>query len=360
VGQNNFDEIRYDYYRDATVIVEAFKGDQYDYREENSAKNWATAYDFPAAKDGRVTLEKFPDQGRGIMQAFVFNTRRDKFKDPRVRRAFNLAFDFETLNKTIFYGQYQRIDSYFFGTDLASSGLPQGEELAILESVRDKVPPEVFTTPYKNPVNDTPQAVRANLREAMRLLKEAGWEIRGDRLTNVKTGEPMTVEYLYDDPSSERLFGIYKPALQRLGIEVTLRSVDEAQYINRLRSRQFDMVTGLWAESLSPGNEQREFWGSAAADRPGSRNLIGIKDAGVDALIDRIIYAKSRDELVAATHALDRVLLAHNYVVPQFSIDYDRTVRWNRFGHPDKLPPRGSLFPTVWWYDQAKAAAVQP
>ncbi|MDX6804495.1 extracellular solute-binding protein [Terrihabitans rhizophilus] len=354
-GTNNFDTVRYDYFRDQTVLVEAFKGDQYDYRLENSAKNWATSYDFPAARDGRVILEKFPDQGSGIMQGFAFNLRRDKFKDPRVRRAFNLAFDFEDLNRTLMFDQYERIGSYFHGTDLASSGLPSGKELEILESVRGKVPESVFTTPYANPVGGSPEKTRANLREAARLLKEAGWEVRDGRLTNAATGEPMTVEYLYVDPSAERTVSLLRPALQRLGIQMSMRTVDDSQYVNRVRSHDFDIITAGFPESLSPGNEQREFWGSEAADREGSRNVIGIKDPAVDALIDRVIYANSREDLVAATKALDRVLLANNYVVPQFAISYDRTARWNRFARPANLPPRGSLFPTVWWWDEAAA-----
>lgn len=358
VGTNNFDELRFDYFRDSTVLVEAFKGGQYDWREENSAKNWATAYAFPAVDQKRVILEKFTDSQSGRMQGYAFNTRRDKFRDPRVRRAFNLAFDFEEINKTIMFGQYVRIDSYFSGTDLASKGLPEGKELEILESVKDKVPPEVFTTPYANPIGGSPEKTRENLREAVRLLKEAGWEVKDRALTNVKTGERMTVEMIYGDPSAERILSFYVPALERLGIKVTQRLLDDSQYVNRIRSFDFDMVTVGWGQSLSPGNEQRDQWGSEAADREGSQNFVGIKDAGVDALIDRIIFARDRDELIAATKALDRVLLAHNYVVPQFTTLQDRTARWNRFSRPDNMPPRGALFPTLWWWDADKAKAT--
>src|SRR6266508_478980 len=236
VGRDNFDELRFEYFRDATVAIEAFKADHIDWRTENSAKNWATAYDFPAVKDKRVLLEEFPIRDRGIMQAFAFNTRRDKFKDPRVRRAFNFAFDSEEMNKQIFFGQYTRIKSYFEGTELASSGLPQGQELAILEAVRDRVPPEVFSAAYTNPVSGSPDKVRANLREAVRLMKEAGYEVRDHRLVNVKTGEPLTVEFLSEDPSFERVILFYKPSLERLGVTVAVRTVDDAQYENRLRS----------------------------------------------------------------------------------------------------------------------------
>jgi microcin C transport system substrate-binding protein len=291
------------------------------------------------------------------MQAFAFNTRRAKFQDPRVRLAFNFAFDFEEMNKQIFFGQYKRIASYFQGTELASSGLPAGRELEILETVRDNVPAEVFTTVYSNPVGGNPQAVRGNLREAVRLFKEAGYEIRNERLVNGKTGEPYTIEFLADDPSFERVFLFYKPSLDRLGVGVTVRTVDDAQYENRLRSRDFDVITASWGESLSPGNEQRGYWGSQAADQPGSLNLVGIKNPAVDAMIDQVIFAKSRDDLVAATRALDRVLLWNHYVVPQWTYGKVRSARWDRFGRPDPLPKYGaSGFPMVWWWDADKAA----
>jgi microcin C transport system substrate-binding protein len=357
VGKNNFGEIRSEYFRDATVMLEAFKGDQLDFRQENVARNWATAYDFPAVRDGRVVLEEFPERSRGIMQAFVFNLRKSKFQDERVRRAFNFAFDYEDINRTLFFGQYERIDSFFEGTELAAEGLPQGKELAILESLRDKVPPEVFTATYRNPVGGNAEAQRANLRRAFDLLKEAGYEQRGRQLVHAKTGEPLTVEFLGFDPSFERYVLPYKQALERLGIGAGVRLVDAAQFQNRLRSFDFDIVTAGWAQSLSPGNEQRNYWGSDAADRPGSRNLAGIKDAAIDALIDRVIFAADRDELVAATRALDRVLLAHHYVVPQWTYNKERTARWNRFTRPQELPRYGaSSFPTVWWYDEALAA----
>jgi microcin C transport system substrate-binding protein len=360
IGRENFDEIRYEYYRDQQVALEAFKGDQIDFRIENSAKDWATAYDIPAVAEKRIVKEEFPIRDRGNMQGFVLNTRRAKFADPRVRRAFNLALNFEEMNKQLFFGQYQRIASYFNGTELASSGLPSGLELQILETVRDQVPPEVFTTEYKNPVNDTPEAVRANLREALRLLREAGYQVRDQKLVNAKTGEPLTVEMLNSasSPSNfERVMLFYKSALERLGVAATVRSVDDVQYENRERSWDFDLILASWAESLSPGNEQREYWGSRAADQVGSRNLIGIKNPAVDKLIDRVIFATSREELVAATRALDRVLLWNNYVVPHWTYPFLRTARWDRFSHPDELPKYGSgAFPTVWWWDPAKAA----
>lgn len=357
IGRDNFDELRFEYFRDATVAVEAFKADHVDWRTENSAKNWATAYDFPAVREKRVLLEEFPQRNRGIMQAFAFNTRRDKFKDPRVRRAFNLAYDFEEMNKQIFFGQYKRISSYFDGTELASSGLPQGQELEILETVRDKVPPELFTKAYSNPAGGSPENVRANLREATRLLREAGYEVRNQKLVNAKTGEAMTVEILTEDPAVERFILFYKPSLERLGISVSVRVVDDAQYENRMRSWDFEMTVASWPESLSPGNEQRDYWSTPAADMPGSRNFVGIKNPAVDALIERVIFAKNRAELVAATKALDRVLLWNHYVVPQFTHDKQRTARWDRFSRPEAMPKYGAAaFPTIWWWDAAKAA----
>jgi microcin C transport system substrate-binding protein len=359
VGRDNFDELRFEYFRDTTIALEAFKGDNIDWRTENSALNWATRYDFPARSEKRVLLEEFPVRSQGVMQAFVFNTRRSKFSDPRVRRAFNYAFDFEEMNKQLFFGQYTRIASYFEGTELASRGLPEGEELAILETVRGKVPPEVFTTPYTNPSAGSPDQVRANLREGVRLLKDAGWEIRDRRLVSVKTKEPMTIEFLTESPTFERVILFYKPSLERLGVTVTARTVDDAQYENRLRSWDYDAIIGSWGQSLSPGNEQRGYWGSAAADQPGSRNLIGIKDEAIDALIERVIFAKNRSELVAATKALDRVLLHHNFVVPQWTYGKVRTARWDRFGRPDdeQMPRYGNAaFPTIWWWDTQRAA----
>ena len=359
IGTNNFAQMRYEYYRDSTVALEAFKADQVDYRTENSAKNWATAYDFPAVRDKKVVMEEFPIRNIGVMQAFAFNIRRPKFQDPRVRRAFNFGFDFEEMNRQIFFGLYQRISSYFQGTELACSGVPEGQELVILETVKDKVPPELFTHPYTNPVGGDPQKVRNNLREAVALLRDAGYEIRDTKLVHAKTGEPFSVEFLAEDPTTERIVLFFKPSLERLGMDVAVRTVDSAQYENRLRQFDFDIIVANWGESLSPGNEQRGYWGSQAADQPGSRNLVGIKNPAVDELINRVIFSKDRAELVAATHALDRVLLWNFYVVPQWASSVVRTARWDRFGRPTTLPKYGlSGFPTIWWWDAEKAAKL--
>ena len=305
VGRDNFDEVRYEYFRDPMVALEAFKADHVDWRIENSAKNWAMAYDFAAVKEKRVVLEEFPQRDRGMMRAFAFNLRRDKFRDPRVRQAFNYAFDFEEMNKQFFFGQYRRINSYFEGTELACSGLPQGEELKILEPLRDKVPPEVFTTPYANPVSGTAEKVRANRQEGMRLLAAAGYEVRDHKQVNVKTGEALTAEILNltSDPlGSERFILFYKPSLARLGIDVSVRSVDDIQYENRLRDFDFDIMIATWPQSLSPGNEQRDLWSSQAADTPGSRNYVGITAAPAGPAA-----AVSRSRLSVAAGRLRRV-----------------------------------------------------
>jgi microcin C transport system substrate-binding protein len=357
VGQNNFDEMRFEFFRDNLVALEAFKADQADWIAENSAKQWATAYEFPAVVDKRVVKEEFPINDSGRMQAFTLNLRREQFKDARLRRAFNYAYDFEEMNKQLFYGQYKRINSYFEGTELASSGLPQGLELQILEAVKDKVPAEVFTTAYSNPVGGNPENVRNNLREAAKLLKEAGFEVKDRKLVDA-SGKPVTVEILVQDPSAERIALFYKPSLERIGVTASIRVADDAQYQNRIRSFDFDMIIDQWGQSLSPGNEQREFWGSAAADAPGSRNTIGIKNPAVDALIEKVIFAENRETLVAASRALDRVLLWNFYVVPQFTYGFSRYARWDRFSHADLPKYARSGLPSLWWYDAEKAARI--
>ncbi|MGB3027412.1 extracellular solute-binding protein [Paradevosia shaoguanensis] len=360
VGQDNFDQIRYEYFRDTDVEFEAFKGDQFDWWAENRAKRWATAYDFPAVKDGRVVLEKFENDSRdnGVMVGFIYNLRQEKFKDQRVREALNYAFDFEELNRTLFYNEYSRVNSFFYGSELASSSdLPTGKELEILESVKDKIPASVFTTPYKSPVGGDSTKLRANLREALRLLGEAGYKLDGNRLVDAN-GQQLTFEILLNGPTIQPVASSFINNLRSIGVDATVRSVDSPQFINRLRSYDYDMVYMAWGQTLSPGNEQRFFWGSEAASQQGSQNYSGISDPGVDALIDKIIFATDRETLVAATHALDRVLLAHSIVVPSYASLTSRIARWDRFSHPDNLPEYSVGFPSVWWYDEAKAAKV--
>ena len=354
VGQNNFKVINYNFYADFDVELEAFRAGNVDYRRENSASRWATGYDFPAAKDGRVKREEVenPLRATGIMQALVPNLRRDQFKDVRVREALNYAFDFEDLNRNLAFNAFKRIDSYFWGTELASSGLPQGRELEILNGFKDKVPADVFTTPYTNPVGGDPQKSRENLRQAVGLLKEAGYVLKGNRMVNEKTGQQLSIEILLGSQSFERTVLPFANNLKKIGIDARLRTVDASQYTNRVRSFDYDMIYQVWAETLNPGNEQAEFWGSNAASRPGSRNYAGIADPAIDALIKMIIFAPNRDEQVAAIKAMDRVLLANHFVVPLFYSGNQRIAYWNRITH-GTFPEYGLGFPGAWWSTDA-------
>ncbi|MBY5784839.1 extracellular solute-binding protein [Rhizobium leguminosarum] len=356
VGQNNFRNIIYSYFGDRDVEFEAFRAGNVDYRQDNQASRWATAYDFPAVKDGRIKREEPPNALRatGIMQAFVPNMRRDLFKDIKVREALNYAFDFEDLNRNLAYNAFERIDSYFWNTELASSSLPQGRELEILQGLKDKVPPEVFTTPYTNPVAGDPQKIRDNLRKAIALFKEAGWELKGNRMVNVKTGQPMSFEILLSNPSFERSVLPYANNLKKIGIDARLRTVDASQYTNRVRSFDYDMIWGIWGETMNPGNEQADYWGSQAANQPGSRNYAGIANPAVDALIRMIIFAPNRDEQVASIKAMDRVLLANHYVVPLFYSRTSRLAYWNTITRPAEFPAYGLGFPETWWSTSAK------
>jgi microcin C transport system substrate-binding protein len=355
-GQWNLDEIRFDYYRDDTVAFESFKAGNLDYHQETSAKNWATAYDFAAIRNGWIKQQEVPIKSAQSMQCFVLNLRHPQFADRRVRQAFNLAFDFEWANKNLFYGQYARVGSYFQGTELAAPAeLPQGRELEILNEVKDQVPPEVFTQVHRNPVNASEDDTRGNLRKAVQLLKEAGYEVKNGVLVDTKTGQPLTVEFLLVSPLFERIVQPLIANLQRLGIKGTLRMVDSAQYTRRLNAFDYDIVVGNFSQSNSPGNEQRDFWGSEAAGREGSQNLIGVKDPAIDKLVDHVIFAKDRQELVAATNALDRVLLWNDFVVPQWFSPKVRIAYWDRYGQPQTLPALTPGFPQVWWFDREKA-----
>ena len=357
-GQNNIDEMVQIYFRDSTIAFEAFKADQFDWRNENTAKVWATGYNFPAVKDGRVVKEKFTLGNPEAMQALVLNTRRGKFADPRVRRALNFAFDFEWANENLFNGQYHRTASYFANSELAATGLPQADELAILNEFKGQIPGEVFTAEYSNPVSTSPQDRRKNLREAFNLLTAAGWTQGSDRVLVNAQGEKFEVELLLNSPLFERIMLPYVEQLKKIGIKAKVRTIDSAQYTRRTQNFDFDMVISGWGQSLSPGNEQRDYWGSQAADRDGSRNMVGIKDPIIDKLIDKVIYAKDRNELVSATKALDRVLLWNHFVVPTWHIPYERTARWDRYGRPETLPKYAVGFPAIWWYDKDKAAKV--
>ncbi|PZM16052.1 extracellular solute-binding protein [Rhizobium tubonense] len=351
VGQNNFRSVTYTYFGDRDVEFEGFRSGNVDYWQDNQASRWATGYDFPAAKDGRIKREELPNPLRatGVMQALVPNMRRDQFKDERVREALNYAYDFEELNRTVFFNQYTRVNSFFFGTELASSGLPQGRELELLNEVKDKVPASIFTTPYTNPVAGDPQKFRDNLRHAIELFKEAGYVLKGNQMVNAKTGQPFSFEILLSSPILERATLPYAQNLKKIGIDARVRTVDPSQYTNRTRSFDYDMIWNVWAETVNPGNEQGNYWGSASANRPGSRNFAGIADPAVDALIPKIILAKDRDEKNAAAKALDRVLLAGHYVVPLYYASTVHIAYWDKFDRPAQLPEYSLGFPDVWW-----------
>lgn len=357
-GRNNFDTIRYEYFRDADVALEAFKAGQYDLRIENSAKRWATGYTGPAFDRGLIKVEKVMIQPPARMQGFIFNLRRAQFRDRRVREAIGYAFDFEWTNRTLMYDQYVRLTSYFHGEpSLMAEGELSPAELALLEPYRDKVWPEVFGPPPVPPKTDGSGNIRDNLRQALRLLREAGWEVRDGKLVEAASSQPMTFEILGADASEERIAGPFVQNLKRLGIDARVRIVDPAQYQNRTDDFDFDMITDIWGQSSSPGNEQRDFWGSGAADVPGSRNTIGIKDPVVDAMIDAVIRAESREALETACRALDRVLLWGFYLVPQFTDNGYRMAWWDKFGQPETLPTEGpDLF--SWWVEPTKDQAT--
>ncbi|MEZ5584689.1 MAG: extracellular solute-binding protein [Candidatus Competibacteraceae bacterium] len=352
-GQYNFDQIRYDYYRDTTVALEAFKAGAYDLRPENAAKDWATAYEFPAVQQGLVKKEEFPHQMPSGMQGFAYNLRRPLFQDARVRQALAYAFDFEWSNRNLFYDQYTRTRSYFDNSELASTGLPTPAELQLLDPLREQIPESVFTTTYAPPVSEDPAALRENLRKALELLQAAGWTFKDRQLIHSETGQPFQFEILLNQPNWERITLPFARNLERLGIKASVRTVDSAQYENRLNSFDFDMVVAVWGQSLSPGNEQREFWGSRAAKLAGSRNLVGIEDPAIDQLIEAVIAAPDRQALLTRVHALDRVLLWHHFVIPHWHIPYERIAYWDKFGYPELIPMQGVQI-NSWWVQRDK------
>ncbi|HSV30225.1 MAG TPA: extracellular solute-binding protein [Candidatus Omnitrophota bacterium] len=354
-GFYNFDRIRVDYYRDTTVALEALKAGEYDFREENEAKKWASGYaDWPALADGRARQEKLDNDLPAGMQGYAYNLRRPLWSDARVRRALALAFDFEWTNRNLFSGQYTRSESYWSNSELASTGLPSKAELKVLEPLRAGVPPEVFTAEYDLPAADGEDGIRPNLRQAMKLLEQAGWQVVDGKL--VKDGRPFTFEILLGQPTFERVTLPFVRNLARLGITATVRTVDPTQYVNRVRAFDYDMIVASWGQSLSPGNEQAMYWTSDSADHPGSRNLVGIKNPAVDKLVEAVIAAPDRESLVARTKALDRVLLWNHYVIPQWHIGYDRVAYWDKLGRPERTPMRGYQLMS-WWSKAARQSA---
>jgi microcin C transport system substrate-binding protein len=356
-GTNNFDRVRIEYFRDTTVAMEAFKAGQTDLRSENISKNWATAYDFPAVQKGWVIKGDFKHHLPTGMQGYIMNTRRPAFADPLVRQAMDEAFDFEWENKNLFYNSYVRTDSYFSNSDLASSGIPEGDELKLLEPYRKELPPALFTEPFKLPVTDGTGNNREQLRRALKLLEQAGWTVKDRKLVD-KNGQQMSFTILLDDPSLERPALPYVQQLQKLGIDAHVRTVDPAQYQHLTDDFEFDMTMIVYPESDIPGNELRDYFTCAAAKAQGSGNWGGICDPAVDALVERVVTAQDRQTLTTAARALDRVLLWRWYLVPNWDSNSSHVAYWDRFGHPDKPIRQGFNFDT-WWVDPTKSAAIE-
>jgi microcin C transport system substrate-binding protein len=367
IGQNNFDEVEHQIYKDQTIMLEAFKGDQFDIHRELSSKNWAKGYDFEAVKSGSVIKMETERLGVEGMQAWVLNLRREKFQDVRVRRALNLTFDFEWTNQNLFYGLYTRSRSYFNNSELEAKGLPSPAELAVLEPLKDKLPPEVFTTEYANPTNVAATDRRKNLREAQKLLTEAGWTAAnqdGKRVLKNSKGEIFQLDFLLYSPAFERIALPYKEQLELLGFAVNIRTIDLSQYQQRTEEFDYDVVVGSWGQSLSPGNEQREFFGSEFADKKGSRNSSGIKNPAIDTIIDKVIFARDRSSLVAACNALDRALIWNHYVVPMWFVPNTWIAYWRRTAFKAPLPGFGvggavSALSPILWFDEKAAAEIK-
>ena len=353
-GQYNFDVISIDYYRDMSVALEAFKAGRFDFNLEYSAKDWATGYDSPALRDGRFIKEALPNRNPVGMQGFAFNLRRPMFQDRRVREAIALLFDFEWSNKQLFFGAYKRNQSYFENSELAARGLPDAAQLALLEPWRGQVPDEVFSTPFAAPRSDASGIIREQTRRAYQLLQEAGYRIDNDRMVDAQ-GQPLAFEFLLAQANLERVVLPFKRNLASLGIDLQIRRVDVSQYINRMRSRDFDMTSMVWSQSNSPGNEQREYWHSSSADNPGSRNYLGLKDPAIDALVDGLVNADSRQSLLNHARALDRVLLWGHYVVPNYYIDTWRIAHWQHIRRPERTPEYDYALMS-WWHADADAA----
>jgi len=358
-GRHNFEVMRYEYYRDVTVQFEAFKAGEIDIRQENIARNWATAYDIPPVRDGRIQRAEIPHELPTGMQCFAFNTRRDYFKDRRVREAIGTMFDFAWTNKNLFYGMYKRNVSFFGNSELASSGLPTPAELKYLEPLRGKIPDEVFTKEFKLPESDGTGNVRDLARRALALLKDAGWEIKDGKMTETRSGKKLAFEMMLNDASFERVVLPYRQNLERIGIDMSVRTIDTAQFKRREDEFDFDMMVEGFGQSLSPGNEQRDFWGSKAAATTGSRNSIGIRDEAIDRLVETLIGAPDRESLVNVTRALDRVLLWSHFVVPNWHSNTAYVAYWNRFARPAKSARYAPVAFDTWWIDEAKDRALQ-
>ncbi len=357
-GYYNFDTVQIDYYRDMSVALEAFKAGQFDFNLEYSAKDWATGYDCPALRDGRIVKEALTNHNSVGMQSFAFNIRRPKFQDPRVREAISLLFDFEWSNKQLFFSSYKRNSSYFENSDMAAHELPDEAELKLLEPLRGKVPDKVFTEVFRPPVSSGDGMIREQKRKAYKLLLDAGYKIENDKMVG-PDGKPLAFEFMLYQLNMERILLPFMRNLAELGIDMQIRRVDASQFVNRLRSRDFDMTNATWGQSNSPGNEQREYWHSSSADSPGSRNFIGLRDPAIDELVDGLIRSDSRQSLITHARALDRVLLWGNYVIPNYYIDTWRIARWNKFGRP-AITPKYDFGLMTWWQSSEKAEGTSP
>ena len=356
-GTENFGVIQYEYYKDRSIEREAFKSGDIDLFSENTSKDWATSYDTPAVQNGLIKKELIEHQNPQGMQGFAFNTRKEIFEDKRVREALSYAFDFEWTNKNLFYNAYKRTNSFFENSELASSGVPSGRELDLLNNYRELLPQKLFQEEYNPPKTDGSGFMRKELQEATKLLQDAGWELQEGKLINKKSGSKFEFELLLVSPAFERIVLPFKDNLAKLGIDVSVRTIDSAQYQNRLDGFDFDMIVSTFSQSLSPGNEQRNFWGSDAAKTNGSRNIIGISNEVIDSLIEKVISAKDREDLIVTTRALDRVLLWNHYVIPQWHISAYRTLYWDIFDKPS-VRPKYSLGTNTWWVDVDKASTI--
>ena len=355
-GHYNFDYIIYDYYKDSSILMEGFKVGEYDYRREYNVKRWFTEYDFEAVDKGNVVLQEMKNDRPVGMNALVMNSRKEIFKNRRVRLALSYAYDHEWINKVLHENAYVRTDSYFDNSPLASSGLPTKEELKLLKPLKDYIPTEVFSKTFKPPVTNGSGNPRKNLRYAKQILEEEGWFVEDGKL--MKNGEVFKFEFLIISPSDEKIALAFQKNLEILGITMDIRTVDTSQYQTRLLNYDFDMIKRYWGVSLSPGNEQQFYWGSEVGKKDGSRNYAGVDSPAVDALIEKLISAKTRGELTTAIHALDRVLLWGHYVIPLYHSNTDRIAYWNFLEYPKEIPLYGIVIDS-WWINQNKQSVIK-
>ncbi len=357
VGRFNFDKIRFEYFKERSIGMEAFLAGTYDLREEFTSKTWATGYTGPAVEAGWIVRDTLPDRRPSGAQAFFVNSREPKFQDPLIRKALDYAFDFEWTNKVLFFGAYERVTSMFENSSLEASGMPTDAEIALLEPYRKDLPSSVFGPAYQPPKSDGSGSNRGNLRQAALYLQRAGMSIKGG-VMHLPDGSPFEIEFLIFEPGFIRIIEPYTESLKRLGIQASIRQVDAAQYTRRVKDFDFDITTTRLTMPLTPGVEQRTYWGSEQADVVGSRNLAGVKNPAVDSLIQTIIHAKTRESLVSAVHALDRVLMHSNYVVPQWYKGAHTVAWWDRFGMPETPPPFARGIIDLWWFDPAKSDKI--